>query len=184
MHSYINPSLVKDFTSKYCIGQYANLIRSYKLTNINGDEAFNELCHILYADYLYGRANIMGYAEKGMNLRMLAELRKSAVLDVAPDTYYFYTDLAQFNTWKEVRNYRMRFFQRFNQDYLELGWQYYYLVKYMLNKKAENFVFDFESLFADGNPAMQTNIEHYHIGMLNAHVPSWARQDGYKEIVF
>ena len=116
MHSYINPSLVKDFSKKKEFTDVCNDIENkYKITNILDDdgESAYYLAEVLFDDYEVKRCNYEAYIEEGMDARMLMELRKSAVFFIADgDDTYFYTGLKDCNTWQEVRQFRINFFKR------------------------------------------------------------------------
>lgn len=185
MHSYINPSLVKDFSKKKEFTDVCNDIENkYKITNILDDDGESAYCIVeaLYNDYLAQRCNYEAYIEEGMDARMLMELRKSAVFFVADgDDTYFYTGLKDCNTWQEVRQFRINFFKRINPDYEELDWQYYFLVIKLCGKYSKDFIFDFEECFEDGDWRKQTKIEDYKLAYYNAHVPEWLQCDEWFE---
>lgn len=182
MHSYINPALVKNFSKKKTMESVLDdVLNKYKITNILDDEdgeASWYICKALYDDYEIGRANYEAYIEEGMNARMLMELRKSAVFFVSEDgNKYFYTGLGVCETWQEVREFRKKYFQQYNEDYQELDWQYYYLVKTVCGKFSKDFYFDYEACFADGDWRKETKVEDYELGWFNAHVPESLRRE-------
>lgn len=181
-HKYIEPDLVKKFNKKKTLNKVIkDITEKYKITNIYDDE-IGRCCWLianaLYNDYIIGRANYEAYIEVGMDARMLMELRKSAVFFIEEgDSDYFYTGLRNCETWEEVREFRKRFFQRINPDYIELYWQYYFLVNILCGKYSKDFLFDYEACFADGDISKQTNIEDYRREALNAHLPEYLRRE-------
>lgn len=178
-HSYIIPRLIKDFSKKKkFVNVYNDLKYRYRIVNVLNDDALVCIAKTLYKDYKVQRCNYEAYIEEGMDARLLMELRKSAVFFIADgDDTYFYTGLKDCNTWQEVRQFRINFFKRINQDYEELDWQYYFLVIKLCGKYSKDFVFDFEDCFADGDWRKQTVIEDYKLGFYNAHMPEWLHCD-------
>lgn len=178
MHKYIDIKLVRDFRKKLTIERVIlDLKDKYAIENILDDESLVYLSQALYDDYVLKRANYKSYIEKGMDARLLMELRKSAILPASLETEVeFYTDLAKCNTWQEVRGYRERYFQGINSEYTEtIAWHYYYLAMHYMGKpKNEGFCYDYEGCFADRDISKQTYIEDYREEFYEMH----KRQEG------
>lgn len=178
-HSYIDFSLVRDFSKKKKFADVYNDLKSeYRVTNVLNDDALHCIAKALYKDYRIQRCNYESYIEDGMDARLLMELRKSSVFYVGEgsDTY-FYTGLKDCNTWQEVRQFRINFFGKVFPGYEELNWQYYYLVIKLCGKYAVDFIFDSESCFEDGDWRKQTKVEDYKIEFFNAHMPERLKID-------
>ena len=116
-------------------------------------------------------ANYEAYIEEGMNARMFLNLRKSALVPLEEDLFDFYTDHCKCDTIEEVVSHRINFLKRFNSDYMDLNWQYFFLIKYTQGYKSKDFIFDFEECYADGNWRLQTNPDMYLREFKNAHLP-------------
>lgn len=166
MHNYIDCNKLKDFSKKKSFDDVVEDVSvKYKITNILEDEPFNEylygICEALFVDYDREIANYEAYIEPNMNARMLMELRRNAIIKVDQEFYFFYRDHCTCETIEDIRNLRIDFIKRFNEDYKDLNWQYYLLMKQLLGKKGEGFCFDFEECYADGDYRLQTNPNDY-----------------------
>lgn len=114
-------------------------------------------------------ANYEAYIERGMDARLLMEIRKSAVLPMAENLYDFYTGHGSLETVEEVKNFRINYLKKVViEDYCDENWQYYLLVKMTQLGRAKYFAFDFESCFADGDYRKQTYLEDYKRGFMKA----------------
>ena len=147
-HCYIQPKLVKDFSNvpDTIDGIIADL-QNNQFTNIYEDEyVYIDLAALLHDDLLYGFANYRGYIEKGMNLRMFAELRKSAIIPT--DVPEFFIAHSEFNTIEEVKQWRIKHITRICDGYTDEDWQYYMFMKAAMSReKGEIFNrlgFDFD----------------------------------------
>ena len=173
MHKYIDTSKLRDFKKRKTYEMVEEDVRvKYGITNIEDDfeeEALYYICNALYEDYITQRANYEAYIEKGMNARMLMELRKSAVIPKAENLYDFYEMHHSCNNWQDVKGLRAEYFKFLNEDYADLNWQYYILVCTYLGYKAKDFYFDYEECYADGDPSKQTGPEDYKRDFVEAH---------------
>lgn len=148
-----------------------DISENYKITNIADDnnESLYYLSKALYDDYVMRRANYKAYIEKDMDARLLMEIRKSVILPMDKELYDFYEMHSNCNNAEQVKGIRKKFLKFLNNEYEDYNWQYYYLVINFLRSKAKNFIFDYESCFADGDYRKQTNIEDYKRDFIIAH---------------
>ena len=171
MHSYINFSRLKDFNKSKDFGDIWDDVQyRYEVRNIIDDEGRYYIIQALYDDYRLQRANYEAYIEKGMDARVLMELRKSAILLLADKYNDFYTGHSECTTVDDIRQYRANYLKFLNIDYADLNWQYYYLVKYNLRGKAKDFLFDYEDCFDDGDPQKLTTPDDYSRDFVDAHL--------------
>lgn len=174
MHKYIDINKVEDFSKKkgfYDIKK--DITEKYHITNIKEDTVFNEyltyICDALYTDYDRKIANYEAYIEEGMNARMLMELQKSAVIPINEKFDYFYAQHNDCETIEDVIDRRVELIRIFNEEYQNLDWQYYFLIKHTLAKDSIGFRFDFEECYADGDWRLQTCVDDYVKGFVDAH---------------
>lgn len=164
VHNYIDIKKLKDFSKKKDLDDVIDdIVEKYKITNIADDdgESVVYIAEALYDDYDLEMANYEAYIEEGMDARLLIELRKSACLRMSTDNYDFYTGHKNLNTAKEVDEYRTKYMQTFNKDYVGLNWQYWIVIRRFWGAKANYFNVDYESCFADGDYRKQTTVEQY-----------------------
>lgn len=171
-HKYINPKLVHDFSSSIDLDTVIKDIRDkYRIVNINNDcgDSLYYICKALYTDYKVRLANYRSYIEEGMNARTLMELRKSAILPMGKELQDFYPKHCSCNTANDVKQFRKNYIGSINKDYVDLNWQYYFLLNHYLGKKVKGIVIDFEDCFSDGVLKNQTNMEDYIEDFIDAH---------------
>lgn len=171
MHNYIDVTKLRDFSKKKTVKSiYNDLTKKYKLTNIlEADEDYDYayiLAEALFDDYEMQLANYEAYIEKEMNARLFMELRKSAVLNINPSEFYFYTDHNKLDTVEVVKKFRDDYIKSKIPDYTGLDWQYYMVLIYTLRSKIKYFSFDYESCFADGDYTKEGSIESYRESIL------------------
>ena len=174
MHKYIDFNKIRDFSKPLTYKEVKNdIVNVYKITNILDDfegEALYCICEALLDDYNIGRCNYKSYIEKGIDARLLMELRKSAVF-YFPDRLDFYTGHAKCNTWREVRQFRKEYISSYYRGYSELGVDYYYFSIFALKDLSKGYLFDYEYCFADGDGSLTTDIEDYKNAWVNAFMP-------------
>lgn len=173
MHKYIDISSLRTFKAKKSIESIEyDLTSKYSIKNIIQDD-FGEyvysIASSLYLDYKNEVANYESCIEYGMDARLLMELRKSAVILFTSELDDFYTGHNICNTAKEVKEYRKKYLHKLNSDYLDLDWQYYFLIRHNLGRKSINFIFDFEECYEDGDWRKQTNPTDYERDFIIAH---------------
>lgn len=174
LHNYIDVNLVHDYSQDIDFDTVIDeVIDTYTIKNIFDDdgESVYYLSQALYEDYITQRANYRAYIEKDMDARVLMELRKSAVLPMAEDSYDFYTGHKTCNTVADIKAFRTQYLKFLNKDYFDLNWQYFYITKVFLGKKAHDYKFDYESCFADGDFRKETCDEDYITDAIKAHKP-------------
>ncbi len=172
MHKYIDVKILHDFKKQKTLDDViTDIMDIYKIQNISNDdnESVYYICKALYDDYAMQRANYTSYIEKEMDARVLMELRKSAVLPMDIDLYDFYSKHCECENQADIKQFRTQYLKFLNEDYADLDWQYYYLVKNTLKRKSKGFFFDYETCFADGDYKKQSSIEDYKIAFINAH---------------
>lgn len=174
MHKYIDVSKLRDFSKRKTIDDITDdIVEKYKITNIIDDGGFGEyvfyIANSLYLDYKNEIANYESYIEPSMNARMLMELRRNAVILTDGSLNDFSTEHKALNTIEEVKQHRINFLKRFNDEYIDLNWQYYAFMRYNLGWKFKDFIFDFEECYEDGDWRLQTNQQDYKREFLEAH---------------
>ena len=172
-HSYINLHKLRDFRSNKTWGDVWNdLNYTYKIINVYDDdeESMTYLCNALYQDYEMQLANYEAYIEKGIDARILMELRKSAVLWWDESFNSFYAEHKYCETVEDIKQVRIKYLKPLCDDYQDLEWQLFYLVHYNVGKKAKDFLLNFESCFADGDSRLQTNPDDYAEDFVEAHM--------------
>lgn len=173
MHKYIDTSKLRNFSKKKTFKSiYKDIEERYKITNICDDdgESLYYLCATLLEDYNMKRANYESYIEVGMNARFMMELRRNAILIMGEGLEDFYEKHRYCETLEDIKNLRIEYLKHANEEYIDLNWQYYYVVKINLGrKKTEGFIFDFESCYADGNWRKQTNPQDYETEFRRVH---------------
>ena len=106
MHTYIKYPEVYEFNEEVSIGSISNELKESGITNIfdDGDgEALWELSKALYTDYILKRSNYKAFIEDGMNIRMLMELRKSALLPSESLIDMFMRNIEMLKQWKMLK---------------------------------------------------------------------------------
>lgn len=171
MHSYINFSRLKDFNKSKDFGDIWDDVQyRYEVRNIIDDEGRYYIIQALYDDYRLQRANYEAYIEKGMNARILMELRKSAIIPLADKHADFYTKHKNCNTVQDIKELRTAYLKFVNTDYIDKDWQYYYMIKYTLGKKAKDIFIDYEDCYGDGDISKQTTVDDYAQDFVDDHL--------------
>lgn len=175
-HDYIDVTKLRDFSlgKSVTVDTVAEEFRNiYKITNIGTiDFEFQCICWQLADDYANERANYKTYIEKGMNARLLMELRNSAILPLGEQYNYFYTDHCKFNTPEEIRAYRDKFISSMVEEYVGEEWQYYVLLRMLWGRSGSHIAIDFEPCFADGEDRPQRWRAYYRMKFLEQHLPN------------
>lgn len=177
-HEYINPDLVHECKKKITYEFVQDeVVNKYHITNImedEDDEALYEICNALYEDYTIRNTNYHAYIEDGMNARVLMELRKSALFpfDSKEKANVFFRSYADCDTVEDIKAVRIGQVQAITKDYIEAGWQYYYLMKILLTDEGfKEFYFNFEQYFVDRDMSKWEPTEEYFTQFYNAHAP-------------
>lgn len=173
IHNYIDVSKRKDFSKRYSVKYIIEDLKNYKVSNIitdDYDSSYTIVAEVLHDDIVTRRANYKGYIEEGINLRMLAELRKSAVLPMAKSMYSFYSDHRFADTVDDVKKLRIDLFGKMKSDYKDEDWQYMAVAKYFLRKKGNYYRFDWEELYLDSSGRLCRDIEDYKKDFVRAHL--------------
>lgn len=160
----VNQQRVKDFTEKITMDNvYDDISKLYKVANIEREsgESLYYIADALYRDYEMGRANYRGYISEGIDARLLMEVRKSMILNLAQEELNFIGQHKDVNTIEEVKEHRTKFLQRFIPDFTGEDWQLYMVMKYTWKAKAIDIDLDFESCFEDGDWRKQVNVDSY-----------------------
>lgn len=164
MHKYIDYDILRDRSKPKTIDDVCDdLTNKYKITNIADDDGYSLsiLATALMKDYECRFSNYEGYAEEGMNARMLMELRKSAILPFDEHSRDFYRKHGECETVEEVKCLRILEFKKYDGVYYDRNWEYFFLIKQLLKKQANGIIFDFEECYADGDWSKQTNSDMY-----------------------
>jgi hypothetical protein len=153
-------SKVHDFSKHVEFSKIENDIKKkYKITNILEDEdgyTLYVLCGTIYVDYINKIANYEAYIEKGMDARMLMELRNNAIQRLTDEEF---SEFDECKTPMEVVNKRAKVMRRFTDptDDVVEPWQLYLISIKTTNvleaySKVEDlgFTIDFEWCYADG----------------------------------
>lgn len=130
---------------------YVDLLKS-NIKNVSCDEVYVDLTTVLYEDYIKYRVNYKSYWRNDTNLRVLMELRKSALLNVGlPDEFYLAHNTV--NTVEEIKHLRIKYLAPNFVDYADEDWQYYVVLKFSTTREQqEELAFDYEHFFADCDP--------------------------------
>lgn len=175
MHHYIDSKLRTDFSKveQLTIDTVANELNSvYKVKNILDDgDAIYEIAYELLDDIKSHRANYKSYIEVGMDVRVLMELRKSAILPMCKELDYFYGLHSKCDTVQQIKEVRRNFIHSMCEPYKDLDWQYYFYIKYFLGKQVKEMRIDFESCYEDGNWQLEKNPDIYLDEYVQEHLP-------------
>lgn len=168
MHNYIDYKLVHDCTKPKAFSDVFSEIKTkYEIKNIKEDadwESLFYICRGLYEDYTKRNTNYEAYIEKGMDARLLMELRKSALFPFTDKKCEeeFFNAYRTCETVDDVKNVRISQVREKSEYYEDANWQYYYLMKLMYNEEQfDNFYFDVEICYKDGDSSKQTNVQDY-----------------------
>lgn len=174
-HKYIDIDKLYDFSENLDeLTIIKEIKHKYKIRNIGTrDFEINCLGWQLADDYENKRANYKAYIEKGMDARLLMELRNSSILPLGKEYYHYYTDHSKLSTPEEVLKYRDKFISDMVEEYVGLDWQYYMMLRILWGRRGTNIVIDFEPCFADGEDRQQKWKSYYRMRYLEQHVPEW-----------
>lgn len=153
------------------------LLYKYKIQNIDLNEdslSLMALCEALNFGYQCEIINYRSYIDYRMNLRMLLELRKNAILPVDEELSWFYFNHRYCKTVEDIKKMRIDLLKSICSDYQDLGWQYYYLVLYCYGGKARDFQPDLEICCADTTRFYQDTYETYKHDFLEAHLTGYS----------
>lgn len=171
-HNYIDINKLFDFSKQWSYEDVLHDLWSYDLTNI-GDEydATIGITSQIYSDYINKRANYKAYIERGMNLRMLMELRASAILPLPESRMSFYTEHCTLETPDEVKKHRDKIISEYQSYYIGLDWQLYMIYRYFWGGQGKDILIDFEPCYGDGECRMQKDPRYYKLKVLEQHIP-------------
>ena len=165
MHSYINTDILRQFDKSITESDIIkDLTINYDIQNIYRD-CDGDLEYVIYlADALkedidMERANYKAYIEKGMNARILMELRKTAILPIAESDYLFYKEHCKCETVDDIKNKRIQYLKQKNSDYDDADWQYYAVCRWYLRRKSVDIYFNMEYCYADANMLNYKSVE-------------------------
>lgn len=173
MHTYIDMQKKNDFSEMMSIQSIAKDLRRLNIQNMyddGDDEVLYFVAETLYEDYKLKRANYKAYVEPYMNMRMLAELRKSAVLKWEETAPELYAQHQQAETVQDVKDIRIRYFSKLNADYIDADWQYALIAKCYLREETSEYYFDLEDCFADSKTRKPKGIRDYIKDFAEAHL--------------
>lgn len=163
-HKYIDADKLFDFSEKGVGAQsiYDDLQR-LKITNIIDEYYMMTLAEYLESDYYNKRANYKAYIEGGMNARILMNLRKSALIHVEGSVLFpdFYIDHCKCETVQDIRNLRIKYLKFLNEDYMDLDWQVYTLIRMCWGATPDDTTLELEAGYVDGDWRLQMNPEDY-----------------------
>ena len=148
---YFDVDLVKDFSKPIKYKQVYNDIKRNNFKNIVEDEnVYEDLASMLTADYNVELANYKAYMEKGMDLRVFMELRKSAMLNST--CREFFEEHQNCKTIEDIKQLRTAYLSptfnfMFIGGYRDEDFQLCYaMFKSTPIEKAEYLEFDFDAL--------------------------------------
>lgn len=180
-HKYINKNKVFDFSKKITEYSIYKDLRKYNIQNVRDldcDETWHFIATVLWDDYDLGRANYKAYIEQDMDLRMLMELRKSAVLRVDKTLDSVYAEYPYAETPQDVKAIRTKMIKKINADYNDEDWQYMAVAISCLGKASKYFACDFEDCYEDGDREYQVKERKDYIReCLMAHFQGWHDMD-------
>lgn len=165
MHKYIDTNLLFQFDKSIDVEDITtDLMENYKITNVyferpNDDDYAYYLAEVLKDDIDMERANYKAYIEPGMNARMLMELRKSAILPLVEEDWYFYKEHSKCETPEQVIQHRIKYLKSQNSDYDDADWQYYAVCRWFLRNKSNGLYFNMEYCFADADMTKYQSVE-------------------------
>ena len=157
--SRIDVNLVHDFSKKKTYENIEDgIVKKYKIKNLirepEDDDFLYIVCNTLYYDYIDGLANYESYIKRGMDLRLLMELRNTAIQSLTDAEFKQFDDC---NTPLEVVNKRAKVMHRFANDDVVEPWQLY-VISVKTKKIADaykncdiDFRIDFEDCYEDGD---------------------------------
>ena len=166
VHNYFDFTKLYKFRAKKSLeGIEKDLTEKYKITNIaNNKESLQAIVNTLAWDYINYMANYEGYIEKGINARVLIELRKSAILPIE-NWDEFYTGHNALETAEDIRFYRTKMLKKKIYNYTDWDWDYYNCFRKSW-MRTEAYRIDFENCYADGDATRQISTQDYIDGRL------------------
>ena len=130
---YFDYKLIKTFRYKSVSFKKVRAdIIANNFKNINVcEEVYDDLAALLCDDYNLRFANYRGYMEKGMDLRIFAELRKSAIMNT--ECIDFFKLHEKCKTIQDIKNARIIYlnpytYQFFRDGYRDEDWQLFYIL--------------------------------------------------------
>lgn len=165
MHKYIDYKKLRNFDKKMTFDKiHRSLALTYEVTNIDFDD-FDPVyfvVNLLLEDYVFKRANYLAYIEKGIDARVLLELRRNALLKFDDDEMkIFCKEHNTLNTQEEIKNLRIKYIQKYLPEYVDYDWQYALLIKKLWGLDIMEFYFDGEVCFEDRKTDIQRVPEDY-----------------------
>lgn len=173
-HSYIDITKLKDFSDVKKLDAYDivdELYDVYDIQNVDDEMAMYDIACALYDDIKFERANFRAYVEKGMNARLMMELRKSAIVPLSEESYYFYTNHCTCETVEDIKKLRKEFIERFDPGYLDMDWQLWWVLVQCLGRRGKDLYIDFENDFSDGVIVTGDPIKSYKDEMVYSFLP-------------
>ena len=162
-HEYINIDKLYDFSEVLSLEDvFKDITIKYNVTNLNyaDEDSMFLLIGTLYSDYENHYINYRAFIEKGIDARLLFELRRNAFLKM-PDMALFCNKHKNFNTVNEVISFRKQAIKTYLPEYEDLDWQYSLIIKNTWNIDIMDFYFDFDVCFNDRNSNYQRTPEDY-----------------------
>lgn len=146
-HNYINPIILRDYTVPEYLDDVIDDLKALKLKNIHETEdVYEDLAWLLHDDIVHHFANYKAYVEPGMDLRILSELRKSALL--ATNDEDFMRGHGAFDTVEEIKQWRIQYMSQIFEDYRDADWQLYWIIHACTEKEHQYFIdVDFDNHF-------------------------------------
>lgn len=187
MHGYINSYTIYDFSKKKSLESvYKDLKTKYCPTNVvyyeDDEDVLYVLSNTLLYDYQNHIINYEAYIEHGIDLRLFIELRKSALIRIKNNELRdsFFRSHSSCDTFRDVKEVRIDFIRKFNDDYRDWDWQYYMLVSMLWGNVLNDIQFNYETFFADCDRSKQTDYETYKRDFIDAHtMPREVLEHGY-----
>lgn len=154
-----NLSKLRDFSRGQLCGYHvAEDVERLHISNIDYTEDDREnleiFCAELCSDYNNGFANYEAWLRPRMDARIAWELRKSAILwefmEGEKDPWFFLAHKASWNA-EEIKEYRASILIQKFQDYCDLDWQYFWVMRMAkgLPKWVADSYFDMEIIYQD-----------------------------------
>ena len=163
MHKYIEYNKLFDFSEDIDFDYiYKDITKIYKLKNIDYEyeDAMNVIINTLLDDYDKCRINYKAFIEKGMDARVLFELRKNAYIKY-PDMKKYCEGHKNLNTIDEIKQYRIEKISEYYDGYADLDWQYSLLISDTWGISTKEFYFDFDVCFNDCHSEYQRTPDDY-----------------------
>lgn len=157
----IKTDILHDFSKKKTYNDIEKeIVKKYKITNIRTDcyedEALYIICDTLYIDYKYKLANYEAYIQKGMNARLLMELRNTMIQRLTDEEIHKFDNCTSPLEVVHIREKVMRRFTSPTDDVVE-PWQLFLIsikslgAYQIYNEEDIDFRIDFEDCYEDGD---------------------------------